>query len=219
LYQSPIFLKPRSQQPNLLRSFAVVVILAFEVIAGCSKHAPRLPRLASDAVILAFGDSLTHGTGAKDGESYPEVLESLIGRSVVNRGIPGELSTDGLRRLPGVLEAVEPDLLILCHGGNDILRKKDKVLAENNVREMIRIARERGISVVLLGVPMPGLFLSTAEFYQRIAEDMNVPFEADAIPSTLSDNSLKSDTVHPNAKGYHQIAEAIKKLLTEAGAL
>ncbi len=84
---------------------------------------------------------------------------------------------------------------------------------------MIRTIRASGAAVVLLGVPRPGLFLSTAEFYERVAEDMEVPIEADIVPELLGDRQYKSDTVHPNGKGYARMAAAVAKLLKERGAL
>lgn len=97
---------------NLFLSFVFVVLLS-----ACGDDAPSISKLASDAVILAFGDSLTHGNGAKENESYPAVLQELTGRKVINAGISGEESEPGLNRLPGLLEQHKPQLLILCHGG------------------------------------------------------------------------------------------------------
>lgn len=201
-----------------LRGALGAVILGTLLLA-CSPSVPELPRLEENAVILAFGNSLTYGTGAGEHESYPAVLEKLIGREVMNAGVPGEVSAEGLRRLPRVLEETSPDLVLLCHGGNDILRKLDKAQAQQNLRSMMILARERGIPVVLLGVPFPGLFLNAAEFYERVAEDTGVPYEGDVISTVLGDNRLKSDHVHANAEGYRVVAEAIRDLLRESGAI
>ena len=141
---------------NLFLSFVFVVLLS-----ACGDDAPSISKLASDAVILAFGDSLTHGNGAKENESYPAVLQELTGRKVINAGISGEESEPGLNRLPGLLEQHKPQLLILCHGGNDLLRKKDINKMESNIRNMIQLAKDKNIPVVMLGVPKPGLFLSS----------------------------------------------------------
>lgn len=197
--------------------FTYPIILACLFITACSEK-PQLPLLSHDAVILAFGDSLTHGTGARMDESYPAVLEKLSGHKVINAGIPGEESEQGLQRLPGLLEKHQPALLILCHGGNDILRKKDLKKMESNLREMIRRAQAQNIPVVMLGMPQFGIFLSPAPVYQEIANSTGVVFIKDLISDLLKDNSLKSDTVHLNRDGYRKMAETIHAVLLEAGA-
>jgi lysophospholipase L1-like esterase len=207
---------------NLHRDFLAMKWLCLAgllLLAACGGSTPKIERLPHDAVILAFGDSLTFGTGAPTNESYPEQLARLTGRKVVAAGVPGEVSALGLARLNGVLDEVQPRLLILCHGGNDLLRKLDETQAANNLRAMIRMAKARGIAVVLIGVPRPGIFLSTADFYQGIAEADGLPYDAEILKTILSDNALKADVVHPNARGYARLAEAVARLLREAGAI
>jgi acyl-CoA thioesterase I len=138
---------------------------------------------------------------------------------VVNAGIPGEVSASGRERLPLLLDEVAPQLLILCHGGNDLLRKQDSQATVANLRAMIEEAQGRGIPVVLIGVPKPGLLLSSAEFYAPLAEAYGLPFDGDSLAEIIGDRDLKSDTVHPNGAGYRRLAEAIHRLLQEAGAL
>jgi len=202
---------PRSRGP-------AVFLFGCLLLAACG-GGPELPHLDGNAVILAFGDSLTHGNGAAANESYPAVLQKLSGRRVVNAGVSGEISEKGLKRLPGLLQKYHPDLLILCHGGNDILRRLDPGKMAANVRRMIGMAQDRGIPVLLLGVPRPGLLLSSADAYADVAKETGVVYMDDLIPDILSDNSLKSDTVHPNARGYRRMAEGIYKKLQETGAL
>jgi acyl-CoA thioesterase-1 len=194
-----------------------LIVLAL-LVAACG-GGPKLPRLAPDAVVLAFGDSLTFGTGANPQESYPARLETLIGRKVVASGVPGELSAAGLARLPSALDEAKPQLVILCHGGNDLLRKLDNAQAADNLRAMVRLARSRGAQVVLIGVPKPGLLPSPAGFYEDIAREHKLPYEGSALRKILTDNALKSDLVHPNAAGYARLAEAISALLKKAGAV
>ena len=195
------------------------LLLAALLLAACSGSTPKLDRLDAGAVVLAFGDSLTFGAGASPAESYPAVLERTIGRKVVNAGVPGEISEQGLARLPEALEEAQPKLLILCHGGNDFLRRLDEARAAENIRAMIRLARGKGIAVVLLATPKPGLPPSVPKFYGEIAAELGVPFEDGVIKSVLFDNKLKSDMIHPNARGYAEIAAALQKLLKKAGAL
>ena len=186
--------------------------------AGCSE--PRLEPLPEGAVVLAFGDSLTSGSGASAEKSYPARLELLIGRRVVNAGVPGELSAQGLERLPKALEEHRPALVILCHGGNDFLQKRDPAETRRNVSRMLRLAKESGAQAVLIGVPPLGLFLrKTAPLYDEAAREAGVPFEGRVLPGILKDGSLKSDYVHPNEKGYQRLAEAVAGLLRRRGAV
>ena len=199
-------------------SFLFQLLILTALLAGCGKS-PQVPAVGSSDVILAFGDSLTFGTGASPAESYPAQLQSLIGRTVINAGVPGEISADGVARLPEVLEEFKPRLLLLCHGGNDFLRKQSESVAAANVRAMIKLAKDKGIGVVLIATPKPGLSISPPEFYAEIAKEFAIPFNDDALKSVLRDSELKSDLVHPNAKGYAQIAQALNKLLKKSGAI
>ncbi len=194
------------------------VITAIFIFAACSSGG-KGPRLADDAVILAFGDSLTFGTGAAPSESYPAVLERLVGREVINAGIPGEVTKEGLSRLPGVLDKERPALLILCHGGNDMLRRMNREHTADNFRTMIKLALERNIFVVIISVPAPGLALSPPSFYRETAKEFNMPFDEKIMETVLSDSSLKSDYIHPNAAGYKRIAESIADILKKSGAV
>lgn len=198
--------------------FLVAALVAL-VLAGCGPKVPKVGRLDAGAVVLAFGDSLTYGTGVSPEQSYPAVLERIIARKVVRAGVPGETSGEGLARLPGVLDEVKPQLLVLCHGGNDFLRKMGEETAAANVREMIRIARSRDIAVVLLATPKPGFGTSKVPFYEEIGRELAIPVEAEILPDVLGSRSLKSDLVHPNARGYEKIAEAVADLLKRAGAI
>jgi len=205
---------------STLRALRALALAAFVVaaLAACGKS-PKLAPLAPDAVVLAFGDSLTYGTGAAAAESYPAQLESLIARRVVRAGVPGEVTAAALARLPEALDEHAPRLLILCIGGNDFLRNLSKEAAARNVRAMVRTARDRGIDVVLIGTPEKGIFVSPPDFYAEIAEAFGIPYEGGIIGSVLRDTSLKSDPIHPNAQGYRKIAERLAELLREAGAL
>ncbi|MBW1939268.1 MAG: arylesterase [Deltaproteobacteria bacterium] len=194
-------------------------IVALALLYSCGKDTPRLPKLSEDAVILAFGNSLTYGNGAERNESYPAILENLSGKRIVNAGIPGELSAKGLQRLSEILNEHEPELLLLCHGGNDLLRRHELAKTAINLKKMVLMARERGVSVVLIGVPRLGFTLKTADFYNQIAEEMELPFEDGILEEILSNRDLKSDTIHPNREGYRLMAEAVYKLLKQTGAL
>jgi lysophospholipase L1-like esterase len=197
-------------------AFAPLLIAA---LLGCGERVPRVPAVAPNEVIVAFGDSLTYGTGATEFESYPAVLAQLIGRSVVRAGVPGEVTAQGLARLPQVIAEHRPALMIVCLGGNDMLRKVDEAQVKKNLGEIIQAIRSRGIAVVLVGVPKPALITSAPAFYGELAKEFGVPYEGKVVTDVMYQIDLKADPIHPNAKGYRRIAEAIAELMKKAGAI
>ena len=189
------------------------------VVASCGQKVPRLAPVGPGDVVVAFGDSLTYGTGAADHESYPAVLAQLIQRNVVRAGVPGETTVGGLARLEGVIEEHRPALVIVCLGGNDMLRRLDETQTRSNLREIIRTIKGRGIAVALVGVPKPALIASAPAFYAELAQEFAIPYEGKVVTDVLYRAELKADPIHPNAKGYRRIAEAIAELLKKAGAV
>jgi acyl-CoA thioesterase I len=201
---------------RLVVLWAALMLLA---ISGCSDETPKLSRLASTDVIVAFGDSLTYGTGAAEHESYPAVLAELIGHQVARSGVPGEVTAQGLQRLPEVIDEYRPRLMIVCLGGNDMLRRLQVAETRANLRSIIKTIKDRGIAVVLIGVPQPALLSSAPEFYAELAKEFAIPYEGAILATILYAAEMKADAVHPNAKGYRQMAEAVAALLRKAGAI
>jgi acyl-CoA thioesterase-1 len=197
-----------------------LLLAIFLLLTACGEPSKTLTKLPDDAVILAFGDSLTYGTGASAEHDYPAILAGLAAREVINEGVPGEISGDGLKRLPALLDEYQPELLILIHGGNDILRNIPNQQTADNLNRMIVEANSRHIEVVMLGVPTFNLLkLNSADFYQTVAETRQIPVDLNTLPDILGDNSLKSDMIHPNDAGYQLMANNIFNLLRQTGAL
>lgn len=198
-------------------AFLVLVPLLVFGLQGCSDA--RLEPLSEDAVILAFGDSLTVGVGTDAQQNYPSVLAQLSGRKVVAAGVSGEVSAQGRERLVSELARVRPDLLILLHGGNDILRNRSAAELKANLEAMIGLARQEGVQVVLLGVPEKSLFSAAAPVYVELAEQHDLVFIEDLLSDLLRDSSMKSDAIHLNTQGYRALAEGIYRVLQQEGAL
>ena len=172
--------------------------------------------LPIDTKILAFGDSLTYGYNVEKEKNYPSQLSPLLKVDVINEGINAEVSSEGLKRLPALLEKYKPQILVICHGGNDIIRRKSLLKAKRNIKKMIELARKKNIHVVLVGVPMLEVIsLSTAQIYHEIANEMNVPIDDSSLEYILSDNYLKIDQIHPNEEGYKILANSLANLITD----
>jgi acyl-CoA thioesterase-1 len=200
-----------------IRDFWILALLC--ALAGCGGKVPQLTKVGANDVIVAFGDSLTYGTGAAEHESYPEVLAQLTGRKVVSAGVPGEITAHALQRLPGLLGEHKPKLVIVCLGGNDMLRKVSEAETIANLRAIVRKVKDSGADAVLVGVPRPALLTSAPKFYEEITKEFDIPYEGAAVTSVLYKPEFKSDPIHPNAAGYRRIAEALAELLRKAGAV
>lgn len=200
-----------------LRTLAYALFLML-FIAGCDSTQP-LNTLANDAVILSFGDSLTYGTGADKTQSYPALLQTTLSQKIINAGVPGEISGEGRARLPKLLAEIQPQLVILCHGGNDLIRKLNQQQIKKNLANMIETIQATGAEVLLVAVPEPNILLSPPALYQELAEKYQLNLEQEAVADILSSPELKSDPIHPNADGYRLMAEAILQKLADAGAV
>lgn len=207
----------KKQITNLFfHHFIVIFISVF--ISACSEDA-KLQALNADATILAFGDSLTYGTGTSRDKAYPAVLATLINRKVINAGIHGEISEKGLARLPALIKQHKPSLIIICHGANDILRKLNIDQTKSNLQKMIDLAKQNNSQVVLITVPEFNLFLNTSPIYLELAEENKLPVTNDILAEVLANNAYKSDHVHPNALGYQLLAAEIASLLKQSGGI
>lgn len=207
-------------------SILLAITTLWVAAASCSgAPTPRMEKLPQNAVILAFGNSLTAGTGAgglgiiSNQKAYPAVLEQLTGLTVINAGRPGETAQQGAQRLPSLLRTHAPDLVLLCHGGNDLLRKTSDRQLRKALTAMLRTIEATGAQAVLIAPPQPGLMLHPSYVYEEIAKEQCVPVNIDALPHILGDPDLKSDYIHPNAKGYALLAKEIYHLLKTHGAL
>ncbi|RKX32776.1 MAG: arylesterase [Verrucomicrobia bacterium] len=192
-----------------VRTVLAATVACF-LLNACSRPTVRI---ASGSTILCFGDSLTHGTGAEQKESYPAVLQEITGCRVINAGVPGEISAQGRLRLPQLLQRYRPDLVIICHGGNDLLQNVPENTIEQNLAAMIEECRRSGAQVILLGVPRPGVVLRCAPLYEHLSRKYGIPLEPKVLSRVLSRPQMRSDHIHPNGRGYRVIAETLAHMI------
>ena len=198
--------------------YILVSIAMALILFTFRKKDPDIQTLHPQNTILAFGDSLTYGYNAKPAESYPAVLSKMTGLNVINAGILAETSQEGLERLPQLLEDPSIKLMVLCFGGNDMMQQISMTTLKNNLKTMIQMAKAKEIDVLLISIPNFTLFgLSPLSLYDDVANEENIPLISGLLSKILSNPSLKSDQIHPNALGYKQMAENIYENLKENG--
>lgn len=214
-----------SSRPNLKtistqkrrRVFGIYAAVLLAFLVGCEGEAPIEP-LQPGETILAFGDSLTFGKGVSLDKSYPAVLQALSSHTVINAGISGETTGEGLQRLASELDTHNPALVILFEGGNDVLRNLPTANTKANLDQMINQIKDFGAEVALVAVPERSLFSSSAPWYPELAEAHGVPLQDNIVARLIKQPSMKSDTVHFNESGYRALAEAIHEMLQENNA-
>ena len=194
-------------------------------LAACGRKAPRAQAVPPGATVLALGDSLTSGVGASPDTAYPAVLQRLTGWKIVNGGVSGDTSSQALARLPDLLQAHQPALVIVGIGGNDFLRRQSAAATRANVRQICLEARASGAQVLLVAVPELSLMaaaagrLSDHALYGEIAGELKIPLHARGWSGVLADERLRADAVHANAAGYERFAEGLADTLKATGLL
>ncbi|QDF97479.1 arylesterase [Azoarcus sp. DD4] len=204
---------------------AWLAILALLFLTACGNDRPKFSPLPAGTAVLAFGDSVTWGTGAAPGEDYPTQLAALSGWQIANAGIPGDLAETARHRIDEALAEHAPRLVLVELGGNDFLRRRAEGEVTEDLRAILRAIRDAGVQPVLVAVPAFSPIgaatgnLKDAALYRRLAQEENVPLIETVFADVLSESTLRADPIHPNASGYRRLAEGIAKALQGHGLL
>ena len=200
-----------SRRTLVLGSLVTLAILASAFWPGRRWDWRNFPPTATGPWV-AFGDSLTLGTGAENG-GYPALLGSRLGVALQNLGVAGETTADGLRRVAEV-EALQPRVVLLCFGGNDVLRGQSREQMFANLGVMIDRLHAQGSFVVLIGIRGTTVWRDVnAKGFAQLAEQKQVMHIPNLLDGLIGTPSLMSDYVHPNDAGYEQIAARLEKEL------
>jgi acyl-CoA thioesterase-1 len=174
-------------------------------------------------VIAAFGDSLSAGFGVEPGKSFPDDVQRLVNAAgyryrVVNLGVSGDTTTDGLERLPAVL-AIHPAIVILEFGGNDGLRGLPVSSTQKNLAAMIEALKKSGAAVLLAGMTLPRNYgPEYIASFDQIYVDLAKQYRVARIPFLLEGvgghpDLMQADEIHPTAGGAEIVARNVMKYL------
>lgn len=200
-----------SRRTLVLVGTLLLAVLVWFFWPGRSWKFQNMPPTATGPWV-AFGDSLTEGYGGGHG-GYPTHLSARLGVPIQNLGVSGETSADGLKRVDQVA-ALNPRVVLLCYGGNDVLRQLSRDQMFENLSAMIDRLHAQGSFVVLIGIR--GLSLlgdRNADAFAEFAERKQVMHIPNILDGVLGSPSLMSDQVHPNDAGYEKIAARLEKKL------
>jgi acyl-CoA thioesterase-1 len=187
--------------------------------AGDAKHA--------EVKVLILGDSLSAAHNIPVDQGWTQLFSTNIGASfahtsVINASISGETTFGGLQRLPDLLRQHQPSHLIIELGGNDGLRGLGFDQSTDNIRQMVRQADARGVTVLLIGVRMPPNFGAAYNArFQQIFDKVNAEFDIHYLPRFLegvaaSDPALmQEDGIHPTALAQPILAQKVTSVMAE----
>lgn len=222
--QATINLCPISANHAMKQLLILISLFTTLMLAGCDDPV-RVQPLPPGATILAFGDSVTHGTGAGQSRNYPDLLAETTGLNVINSGIPGDTAAQAKERISPLLDQHTPDLVIVELGGNDFLAKRSQQQVKQDLSAIVATVKQRNIPVVLVAVPAFSVFRASAgalkdsPIYGELGEETGTAVIADVFADILSNSELRADPIHPNGAGYQRLAEGIHQALIEAGYL
>jgi acyl-CoA thioesterase-1 len=165
--------------------------------------------------IVMFGDSLIEGVGASAGNTLPELLSKKIGEEVINMGIQGQTSSQGLARINSVIDK-DPKVVMVLFGGNDYLHGVPQEITFKNIDAIVAILQEFGAVVIVLGI-QGGILIDPYKYeFKKIAERRGALYVESVLEGIIGEPDLMSDEVHPNNNGYTLIAKKIYPILKKS---
>jgi acyl-CoA thioesterase-1 len=174
---------------------------------------------------MVVGDSLSSGYGLDSGQSWVTLLENHVGQQaygyeVVNASIAGDTSAGGLARLPSLLEAHRPAIVVIELGGNDGLRGQPVPRLRENLARMIELVQGTGARALLTGIQIPPNYGpvytdSFAKVYSELALQYDVPLVEFLMNGVaLHPELMQGDRIHPNAAGQRPMFENVWAVLS-----
>ncbi|MEW8625327.1 MAG: arylesterase [Candidatus Thiodiazotropha sp.] len=165
----------------------------------------------AQTTLLVVGDSLSAGYGVTTEVRWVNLLSQRLNAhcgpfQVVNASVSGDTSQGGLSRLPALLSKHQPALVIIELGGNDGLRGINSRAMHDNLQRMVKLSKQAGAAVLLLGVRLPANYgpeftKAFHQVYYDVSEAESVPLVPFFLQGVALDMSLmQNDGIHPNDK-------------------
>ena len=176
--------------------------------------------------ILFLGDSLTEGLGVNKKDAFPKLVENLIQTelkkdiTVINGGVSGSTTSDGLSRLKWYLKK-KPYLVFLALGANDGLRGLDLNQSQKNLEEIIKYAQKSNAKVLLAGMLIPPNYgPEYSQRFKKMYRELKIKYKLKSMPFLLDGVAGKKelnqrDGIHPNEEGHKYIAKKVFEFIKE----
>ncbi len=170
-------------------------------------YAPKKPGL-----VVLLGDSIGQEYGVEKDQAYPALLRKQMDIDLINASRSGNRTEDALKRLREDVLALDPAVVIVEMGGNDLLKRVSREETENNIRKIVERVHAKKAAVVLVGIDGP-LGVGLDGLYKELARELGTGYVKNIMRGILGNSDLMVDQIHPNAEGHKMIAERIEKTL------
>lgn len=228
-------------RPASLSSLGVSLLL-LAALAGCAPEAaapvqakPAAPETQSGVsgeakdslVIVMLGDSLTAGFGLPESEALPAELERRLAdqgvkATLINAGVSGDTSANGLARYDWSVGAADADILILALGANDFLQGVAPDTLRANLSSILARAEDQELSVVMAGLdpretnPEQSINGAYSAVYDELSAEFDAPLYDDLLAGVWDQpDLLQADGLHPTAAGIDLVAEQLAGFLID----
>lgn len=196
--------------------------LLLSLSLSCGAEKPR---------IVCFGDSITK-------RGYPAVMAKELGVKVINAGIAGHTSSQGLHRIKKDVLAHDPEIVVVFFGTNDIRVDSKKFVPlkkyRENLKAIAKACQKIGAQVVLCTPPpingevyferhkkpdfdahggLTKLLKSYQDTVREVGEELKIPVVDLAIELPKQPKWMHKDGVHPSTEGNAIIADQITKVV------
>ena len=146
---------------------------------------------------------------------YPSQLSKMIGKTVINAGVPGDTTASAMQRLERDVLFKAPDLVLITLGGNDLKNGVAKDRAFDNLRIIVNSIQNSGARVIIGGLRFPIRDRGFGRAYQKLADDTGAALIPNILEGIMGNRKLMSDPIHPNAEGYKIIAERFYEVMRQ----
>lgn len=195
--------------PKLIFIGAIIITFA-AIVLFIPKHKTITN---TSGPIVFFGNSITVGQGAKVGEDFPTLIGKALNVPIINAGVSGNTTYDALLRIDKDVLSHNPSMVVVELGGNDLLLNEKSEVTKKNLDLIVSKIKPSGAKIVILGIKF---FLFNENYetdLQNIAKKYNTTYVPDILEGIITNQNLKYDDIHPNAKGYQKIADKLIPIL------
>ncbi len=197
---------------KILLSLGIVLVISGFFFFKPSVKITNYP--SSGTTFVAFGDSLIEGVGATPGNDLVSQLSKKIGTPIINLGVAGNTTSQGLARVNQIAR-YKPKIVFVLLGGNDYLKKIPRTETAQNIERIVIEIQRMGAVVVLLGVQGGILTDPYEDMFEDISERYGTVYVPNVLDGLVADMRYMSDAVHPNDAGYMKIVDKIYPYITK----